>query len=509
MTKPIPPDPVPDLDWSADRASSFAVSTTQIWAEVLSGFEGDLPIARAHSAAEVRDAVAIDIPDEPLDTEDLLDHLRTVALSESIYPGHQGFLAYISGSGTVPGAAADLLAAGLNQNSGGFRLAPAGVEIEQHMMRWIARRLGMPETTLGYMTSGGSMSNLIGLTAARNRQAGWDVRADGMRAGPQLAVYVSSEVHDTVERAAQILGIGDSGVRKVPTDSRCSMDVDALEKMVAADIANGIHPIAVIGTAGTTGTGAIDPLDAIADLCEAQSLWFHVDAAYGGPAAMTDQFRDQFDGIGRADSLGMDPHKWLYTPHASACVLVRDPSALSEAFAVDASYIVTDNERTGSGLDIYEVSPQYSRPSSALKVWVSLLAHGWNAYERRIAHDIALAEYLHELVLADPELQPMSEPGMSITCFRYVPADLAGDTTEESYLDDLNERIMFELQLDGRVFPSNAIIGDRFALRTCVVNFRTEAPTMDLVASETVRIGRILDAGLRSTAARRPNGETS
>ena len=224
---------------------------------------------------------------------------------------------------------------------------------------------------------------------------------------------------------------------------------------------------------------------------------------------MTDQFRDQFVGIDRADSLGMDPHKWLYTPHASACVLVRDPSALSEAFAVDATYIVTDNERTGWGLDLYEVSPQYSRPFSALKVWVSLLAHGWNAYERRIAHDIALAEYLHELVVADPELQPMSEPGLSITCFRYVPADLAGDTTAESYLDDLNERIMFELQLDGRVFPSNAIIGDRFALRTCVVNFRTEAPTMDLVASETVRIGRILDAELRSTAARRPNGETS
>ena len=326
----------------------------------------------------MRDAVAIDIPDEPLDTEDLLDDLRTVALSESMYPGHQGFLAYISGSGTVPGAAADLLAAGLNQNSGGFRLAPAAVEIEQHMMRWIAQRLGMPESTLGYMTSGGSMSSLIGLTAARNRQAGWDVRADGMRAGPQLAVYVSSEVHDTVERAAQILGIGDSGVRKVPTDSRCSMDVDALEKMVAADIANGIHPIAVIGTAGTTGTGAIDRLDAIGDLCEAQSLWFHVDAAYGGPAAMTDQFRNQFVGIGRADSLGMDPHKWLYTPHASACVLVRDPSALSEAFAVDATYIVTDNERTGWGLDLYDVSPQYSRPFSALKVWVSLLAHGWN-----------------------------------------------------------------------------------------------------------------------------------
>ena len=264
-----------------------------------------------------------------------------------MYPGHPGFVAYISGAGTVPGAAADLIAAGLNQNTGGWRLSPAATEIEQHLVKWFARRLGMPDGSTGYITSGGAMTNLIGLTLARSQHAGWDVRADGMRAGPQLTMYMSSEVHDTIDRAAQMLGIGDAGVRHVGTDDGLRMDVAGLRAAIDADLAVGLRPIAVVGSAGTVGTGAIDPLTSIADVCAEYGLWFHVDAAYGGPAALTDQLRPLFDGIERADSLGFDPHKWLYTPHAGACLLVREPAHLAEAFAVEASYIVTDDDHTG------------------------------------------------------------------------------------------------------------------------------------------------------------------
>jgi glutamate/tyrosine decarboxylase-like PLP-dependent enzyme len=491
------PVPEPALDWTAAQARALGEEALDIWIELLERLHTDLPVARSRSAAEVRAAVSLDVPDRPMPMDELVAYLRRVVFDESMYPGHPGFLAHISGAGTVPGAAADLLAAALNQNSGGWRLSPAASEIEQHLTRWFAGRFGLPEGASGYVTSGGAMSNLIGLTLARTRCAGWDVRAEGMRAGPQLTVYVSSEVHDTIDRAAQLLGIGDAGLRKVPTDDSLRMDVEALRKAVADDLASGNRPIAVVGTAGTTGTGAIDPLAGIADVCSEHGIWFHVDAAYGGPAALTSELAHLFQGIERADSIAFDPHKWLYTPHAGACILVRDPKILVDAFAVSASYIATDNALTGWGVDLYEISPQFSRPFAALKIWVSLLAHGWDAYQRRILHDVSLAHYLHRLVIEHPELEPMTEPGLSITCFRFVPEDLAGRAGAAEYLDLLNQRLLFEIDLGGKVFPSNAIVNGRFALRSCVVNFRTEAPTMEGLVEETVRLGRRVDGRIR------------
>ncbi|MGB5657494.1 MAG: pyridoxal-dependent decarboxylase [Acidimicrobiia bacterium] len=496
MSKIQRPAPERALDWSPDEAREIGEQAVDIRTELLGRLHDDLPVARNRSAGEVSEAVNVQIPGEPMPIDDLIDHLRQVVFEESMYPGHPGFVAYISGAGTVPGAAADLIAAGLNQNSGGWRLSPAASEIEQHLMRWFAERLGMPEGSSGYVTSGGAMVNLIALTVARSRHAGWDVREAGVRAGPQLTVYVSSEVHDTVDRAVQMLGIGTTGIRHINTDGNLRMDVAALRSAIDTDLFDGHRPIAVVGSAGTTGTGAIDPLDAIADVCAEYNLWFHVDGAYGGAAALTDSLRSLFTGIGRADSVGFDPHKWLYTPIAGACILVRDPAVLKETFAVDASYIV-DDDSTGWGDDIYALSPHFTRPFASLKIWVSLLAHGWDAYERRISHDVALARYLHELVIDHPELEPLAEPGLSITCFRYVPTGLAGRTDADDYLDTLNERLMFELQLGGRVFPSNAVVGGRFALRSCIVNYRTEADTMDELAAETIRLGRDLDAELR------------
>jgi aromatic-L-amino-acid decarboxylase len=496
------PAPERALDWSPVDARAFGEGALDIWTELLDRLHGDLPVARNRSAAEVRNTVAQEIPAEPMPIEDLFAHLREVVFEESMYPGHPGFVAYISGAGTVPGAAADLIAAGLNQNNGGWRLSPAATEIEQHLVKWFAQRLGMPEGSTGYITSGGAMTNLIGLTLARSQNAGWDVKAEGMRAGPQLTAYVSSEVHDTIDRAAQILGIGNAGIRHIATDDQFRMDVDALRAAIDADLADGLRPIAVVGTAGTTGTGAIDLLSSVADVSDEYGLWFHVDAAYGGPAALTDQLGYLFDGIERADSVGFDPHKWLYTPLAGACLLVRDPAHLAEAFAVEASYIVTDDDHTGWGIDVYQLSPQFSRPFAALKIWVSLLAHGWDSYERRITHDVALTHYLHRLVVEHPELQSMTEPSLSITCFRYVPKDLTGNIDADKYLDLLNERLMFDLQLGGKVFPSNAAVRGRFALRSCIVNFRTEAETMDELAHETVRLGRLLDAELRPESLR-------
>jgi len=490
----VPLAPVADLAWSADRARDLGTRVVALWGELLDRLP-TLPVGGRASAAEVRAAVTRDIPTEPLEIDELVDALRTIAFEHSTYPGHSGFMAYITGAGTVPGAAADLLAAALNQNVGGFRLSPAATEIELHLGRWFASRFGLPGTAGGYVTSGGAMASFTALKAARDAKAGWSIRELGVRGGPPLTMYASSEVHDVNTRAADMLGLGRDGVRQIACDAHLRMRTDALRSAIARDVRNGNQPIAVIATAGTVSTGAIDPLNDIADVCAEHGLWMHVDGAYGGTAALTDALRPLFRGIERADSVAFDPHKWLYTPHSGGAIVVRDMQTLENAFAIEPSYTHEDKELTLRGTDLFALGPQFSRGFHALKIWVSLLAHGWAAYERRIAHDVALAKYLYERASAHPELEAMgSAPDLSIACFRYVPRELRGDATAEPYLNSLNERIMAELQLGGRVFPSNAVLGGKFVLRACVVNFRTEVADIDALVAQTAEQGARLHA---------------
>jgi aromatic-L-amino-acid decarboxylase len=495
---PTAPAPVTDLAWSSDRARALGNEMVELWGELLDRLPS-LSVGSRRTAEEVRASVARDVPDEPLAVDELVAYLRDLTFNNATLTGHPGFMAYISGSGTIPGAAVDLLASALNQNLGGWRLSPGATEIEQHLMRWFAERLGFPSSAGGggLVTSGGAMAAFIALKAARDANAGWDVRRAGIAAGPPLTMYASAEVHDVNLRAADMLGLGADAVRLIPLDGELRMRVDALRDAVAADLRDGRRPIAVVATAGTVSTGAIDPMDEIADLCAEHGLWMHVDGAYGGVAALTSALRDRFPGIQRAESIAFDPHKWLYTPHSGGALVVRDVQRLANAFAIHPTYTHEDKELTGRGGDMYELGPQFSRGFSALKIWMSLLAHGWSAYERRIAHDVALARYLYDCVRAHPELEPMGpEPTLSIACFRYVPPELRETSGADERIDAINERLMFELQLEGRAYPSNAIIGGRFAIRACIVNFRTEATDIDALVSDAVVLGRRIHAAM-------------
>ena len=486
------PASVTDLAWDSERARAFGHQMVGLWGEWLDRLP-QMPVGGRATAAEVRAAVTRAVPNEPLSDDELFASLRSLAFEHATFTGHPGFMAYITGAGTIPGVAADLLAAALNQNVGAWRLSPGATEIELHLGRWFANRLGLPHSAGGYVTSGGAMAAFVGLKAARDAKAGWSIRELGARAGPLLTVYASAQVHHVNTRAADILGLGKDAVRTIPCDDHLRMRVEALRSAIARDIRNGHKPIAVIATAGSVSTGAIDPIDDIADVCDEHGLWLHVDGAYGGVAALTDTLRPRFRGVERADSVALDPHKWLYTPHSGGVIVVRDMRLLADAFAIDPSYVHEDKELTGRGVDLYALGPQFSRGFHALKIWVSLLAHGWAAYERRIAHDVALARYLYECAAAHPELEVVGpEPPLSIACFRYVPRELRDDRSAESYLNRLNERLMSELQLAGRVFPSNAVIDGRFALRACIVNFRTEAVEIDTLIEQTIEKGRSL-----------------
>jgi glutamate/tyrosine decarboxylase-like PLP-dependent enzyme len=333
--------------------------------------------------------------------------------------------------------------------------------------------------------TGGAMANFVGLKCARDQQLGLDVREAGVAGHVPVGIYASEEAHVVIRRAADMLGLGAGAVRAIAIDGEQRMRVDALAGAIERDIADGVRPLAVVATAGTTTTGSIDPLPAIADLAARHGIWLHVDAAYGGAAILSDELRPQLAGVERANSLAVDPHKWLYTAQSAGCVLLRDFGHLSASFHADASYIWLD-DAARHGIDFAMHGPQFSRGFAALKVWVSLLAHGRAAYGRRIAHDAALARYLGDLVDEHPDFELMCEPRLSICCFRYRPRGWSGG---EGALDRLNERLMTAIHADGRVYCSNAVIGGRFGLRACIVNFRTEAEDVERLLDVAGELG--------------------
>ncbi|MEO5634501.1 pyridoxal-dependent decarboxylase [Gaiella sp.] len=458
--------------------------------ELYSSLLADLPDAPTSprlTTAGVRSAVALDVPEQPLDEDALIEHLQAI-LDNAVRPGSGGFLAYISGGGTVPGAIADLLASGLNSNPGGWALSAAPSEVEAQLIRWLASRFGLPAGAGGNLVSGGSLANLSALKLARD-QANTDVRISGV-GGQRLAIYASEESHFTIDRAADVLGLGESAVRKVAVDERLRMRVDDLERLVANDLAAGVKPVAIVGTAGTTGTGSIDPLVEIAAVATRVGAWFHVDAAYGGAIALSDELRPLLNGIELADSITFDTHKWLYAPVVSAAFLVRDETALLDSFSAHAAYVAQDREVADRGTDYGFEGLQLSRGFIALRVWVGLLAHGRAAYARRIEHDVALTNWLAELVEEAPELELACPTSLSICCFRYRPSGVDDD----GYLDRLNHRVMTELQIDGRVFPSNAAIRGRTTIRTCIVSYRTEARHLQQLIDLTLEIGERVHA---------------
>jgi glutamate/tyrosine decarboxylase-like PLP-dependent enzyme len=430
----------------------------------------------------------------------LLDETVDLLFEHSLLNGHPRFWGYITSSASPIGALADLLAAAVNPNVGGWDLSPIASEIETQTIRWIAELIGYPAGCGGLLLSGGNMANFVGFLAARRAKAPWDVRADGMAGGGKpLAVYASSETHTWLQKAADLFGLGTGAIRWIPTEAGRRMDVAALERRIAADRAEGSLPFLVVGSAGTVSTGAVDPLPPIARVCRAHGLWLHVDGAYGAPAAALPEASPELKGLAEADSVALDPHKWLYSPLEAGCVLVRDPQHLVDAFSYHPAYyhFVESDE---PAINYYEIGPQNSRGFRALKVWLGLRQVGRDGHVRMIREDIALAEALHRAVAAEPELQSFTL-GLSIVTFRFVPAGLAPEVPEAAaYLNELNRVLLERLQAGGEAFVSNAVLDGRFVLRACIVNFRTTLDDVEALPEIVVRLGREVDAETRPAA---------
>lgn len=458
------------------------------------------PVTRDESPSAVREALNLTgpLPESGMDPGLLLEQTADLLFAHSLFNAHPRFFGYITAPSAPIGILGDFLAAALNPNVGAWTLSPAATEIESQTVRWIASLIGYPVSCGGLLVSGGNMANFVCFLAARAVKAGWDVREHGVSkdSGHRLRVYCSTETHTWVQKAADLAGLGTASIRWIATDEKLRMDVAALRQQIEADAAAGDVPCLVAGTAGSVSTGAIDPLPEISALCKEYDVWFHVDGAYGGFAAAVPQAPDDLRGLSQADSVVVDPHKWLYAPLEAGCALVRDPESLRAAFAYHPPYYHF-NERATNYVDY---GPQNSRGFRALKVWLALRHVGAAGYRKMISDDICLSQAMAQAISRQEELELMTQD-LSITTFRYVPLDLRTSLQEakvEGYLDTLNREILDRLQAGGETFVSNAVVRGHYVLRACIVNFHTAQADVEAVPLIAVRIGRTVDVQLRA-----------
>jgi aromatic-L-amino-acid/L-tryptophan decarboxylase len=443
------------------------------------------------------------LPEQGCDASSLLDKATELLFEHSVFNGHPRFMGFITSSAAPIGALGELLAAAVNPNVGASMLAPMATEIEAQVVRWIAEMIGYPGGCGGLLVSGGTMANFVCFLAARKAKADWDVRTGGMSAekSRRLRVYTSSETHTWIQKATDMFGLGTDAIRWIPADEALRMDTTVLRTQIQEDREAGDLPFLVIGTAGTVSTGAVDPLPELAAICREYGLWFHVDGAYGAMAAILLDNEESavppdMRGIREADSVALDPHKWLYAPLDAGCALVRTPKLLRDAFSYHPPYYHFDEDSTAT-INYYEYGPQNSRGFRALKVWLALSQAGREGYVGMISDDIQLAQELYRVVETQLELQVFTQ-GLSITTFRYVPPDLLPGSQEiESYLNELNAELLTRLQKSGEAFLSNAVIRGTFVLRACIVNFRTSLEDIEALPDIVIRIGREVDAALR------------
>ena len=438
------------------------------------------------------------LPERGTPAGELLEEASRLLFENSLLSAHPRFWGYIYSSAAPIGSLADLLASAVNPNVGAWILSPIATEIERQTVRWIAELIGYTPHCGGLLVSGGNMANFVPFLVARRARADWPVNVAGLRAGRALRVYASNETHTWIHKATDLFGLGTDSIRWIPVDNDLRMDTARLRLEIERDREAGDFPLLVVGQAGSVSTGAVDPLREIAAICREQSLWFHVDGAYGAVAAALPDASDDLRALREAESVAVDPHKWLYSPLEAGCALVRNPRLLFETFSHHPPYYHF-HEGAGEMINYFEYGTQNSRGFRALKVWLGLRQAGREGCVRMMADDIAVAQTLHRAAEREPELEPVTQ-ALSITTFRYVPVDLrenAGSASVEEYLNKLNTEILERLQRGGEAFLTNAVIRGRFVLRACVVNFHSTPSDAEAVAGIVVRLGREVDRDLR------------
>jgi aromatic-L-amino-acid decarboxylase len=444
---------------------------------------GDLPVLPSSRPGELLAQLPASAPEHPEPLAEVIADYERLIEPHTTHWNHPGFLAYFAITGSVPGIAAEALAAGLNVNGMLWRTGPALTELEERTCDWVRQLVGLPAEFRGHTNDTASVSTLLALAAARER-AGLDIRQRGMagRADlPPLAVYCSEQTHSSIDKAMITLGLGLDGLRKIPVDEAFRMDATALARRVATDRAAGWRPLAVVATAGSTSTTSVDPMAAIAEIADDEGLWLHVDAAYAGSAAICPELQPLFAGWERADSIVTNPHKWLFVPFDCSLLYVRDESTLRRAFSLVPDYLQTTD---GEVRNLMDLGIQLGRKFRALKLWMVLRAFGAEGLRERIREHCRLAQSFAGWVAADSRFELMAPVPFSTVCFR-----LRAGSAEA---DELNQRLLDAVNARGPVFLSHTKLRGRFVLRVAVGNLRTGeenlATAWDLLREEAARL---------------------
>ncbi len=468
-------------DWQAMRSLGHRMVDDMItYLQTLRGRPAWQPIP-----PQVKERLHQPLPQQPEGAEtayqDFLENVLPYPHG-NIHPRYWGF---VNGTGTVLGMFAEMLAAAMNPNVGGAD--HSAVYIERQVLDWCKEMLGYPPEASGILVSGGSMANLLGLAIARNTKTDFDIRTEGVRAAPgMLIVYCSNETHSSVQKAVELLGLGSKALRKVPVDREYSLDSAHLEKMIVENRKAGHIPFCVVGTAGTVNTGAIDPLDRIADICRREGLWFHVDGAFGSLAALLPEMHDRLRGMTRADSIAFDLHKWMYLPYEAGCVLVKNKAAHEKAFAVVPAYLAEHERGLMAGPEWFaNYGIQLTRGFRALKAWLVLKEHGLDKFRRLIRQNIAQAQYLARLVEKSESLELLAPVPLNVVCFRFTSARL-----DEKALNELNRELLMELHERGIAVPTSTVLQGKYALRVAITNHRSRKEDFETLVRETERLGK-------------------
>lgn len=499
---PVSPRNAP-IAMDADEFRAIGHKLVDELADFLGGL-ADCPVARGEDPVAIREVLnaAASLPNEGLPAGALLERATRLLVDHSLFNGHPRFFGYITAPAAPIGVLGDFLASAINANMGAWVLSPMASEIEGQTVRWISELIGYPRDCGGLLVSGGNVANLVCFWAARAAKVGVEIRETGTAEAGALRVYGSAETHTWIQKAADLSGMGTEAMRWVSTDSDQRMRVDELRRQVEEDLAAGHKPFMVIGTGGSVSTGAIDPLPEIAALCREYDLWFHVDGAYGGFAAAVPESPADLMALSVADSVAVDPHKWLYAPLEAGCALVRDPQHLRDAFSYHPPYYHFGVEAT----NYVDFGIQNSRGFRALKVWLALQQVGRAGYVAMMRDDIRLARRIFDLAEAHPDLDAVTH-SLSISTFRYVPAELRGREAEAEateFLNVLNKEIQVRMEAGGEAFVSNAIVDGCYLLRACVVNFRTEMSDVEALVPLIISLGETADGELRPPHLRIP-----
>jgi len=479
---------------AASEFRRVAYHAVDLAAEHLFGIR-ERPVFESMTPDERAELLHEPMPADGVAPDVILGQLRARVLAHPMGNGHPRFFGWVNSPPAMLAIATEIIAAAMNPSCAGGD--HAAIYLERCAIRWLMELVGYPTNgSMGILVSGASMATLTAFAAARHRAAvcrEWNVRDEGLQSGhPPLIIYMSSEGHGCFRKAAELLGLGAAAIRTISVDDAFHIDVAALARAIAEDRAAGREPFCVAVSAGTVNNGAIDPLDKVADLCAQENLWMHVDGAYGAVGVLDPSVAPRFNGLARADSLALDPHKWLSVPVECGCVFVRDGTTLRQAFSLVPPYLWTEEGKGFGGLPWYsEYGFQQTRAFRALKLWVTLAHLGRAGIANLVSRHIGLARRLASILAAAPDFELLAPVELSIVCFRYVPGAMRD---KEQKLNDLNQRLIEKVQVGGEAFVSGTKLNGRTALRACVLHYATSEDDIEALVEIARRAGAALAA---------------